>query len=101
MELLLKKKIKCDQHNAASPLSFFFKLIINNLKSLISGTSEVVFLIFFCTNIAASKTSFWARPLKTDHSHVFSLEAHLEVLLAAFLKKRISTLITTGKYLKF
>ena len=101
MELLLRKKIKCDQHNAASPLSFFFKPIINNLNSFFSGTSEVVFLILFCSNIAASKTSFWARPLKTDHSHVFSLQAHLEVLLAAFLKKRISTLITTGKHLKF
>ena len=101
MELLLGKKIKCDQHNAASPLSCFFKPIINNLKSFFSGTSEVVFLIFFCTNIAASKTSFWARPLKTDHRHVFSLEAHLKVLLAAFQKKRISTLITTGKHLKF
>ena len=100
MELLLRKTIKCDQHNAASPLSFFFKPIINNLKSFFSGTSEVVFLICFCSNIAASKTS-WARPLKTDHSHVFTLEAHLEVLLAAFLKKRISTLITTGKHLKF
>jgi len=73
-----------------------FKPIINNLKSFISGTSEVVFFIFFCSNIAASKTSFWARPLKTAQGHVFSLEAHLEVLLAAFLKKRISTLITTG-----
>ena len=93
MALLLRKKIKCDQHNAASPLSFSFKPIIYNLKSFISGTSEVVFFIFFCSNIAASKTSFWARPLKTDHSKlnacdVFSLEAHLEILLAAFLKKR-------------
>ena len=46
-ELLLRKKIKCDQHNAASLLYFFFKPIINNLKSFISGTSEVVFYIFF------------------------------------------------------
>ena len=45
--LLLRKKIKCDQHNAASPLCFFFKPIINNLKSYISGTSDVVFKIFF------------------------------------------------------
>ena len=80
---------------------FSLKPIINNLKSFFSGTSKVVFLIFFCSNIAAFKTSFWARPLKTDHSHVFSLEAHLELLLAAFLKKRISTLITTGKHVKF
>ena len=41
--------------------------------------------LFFCSNIASSKTSFWARPLKTDHSklnacNVCSLEAHLEVL---------------------
>ena len=72
---------------------------MNNLKSLISGTSDVVFSIFFCSNIAALKTSFWACPLKTDHiklnaCDVYSLEAHLEVdLLAAFLKKRLSTLI--------
>ena len=43
------------------------------------------FKSFFCSNIAASKTSFWARPLKTDYSkqnacNVYSLEAHLEVL---------------------
>ena len=49
----------------------------------------------------ASKTSFWARPLKTYHSKlnacdVCSLDAHL----AAFLKKRILTLITTRKPLK-
>ena len=40
--LLVRKKIKSDQHNAASPLYFFFKLIINNLKSFIPGTSNVV-----------------------------------------------------------
>ena len=38
------------------------------------------FTSFFCSNIAASKTSFWARPLKTGHSKlnacdVCSLEA--------------------------
>ena len=95
MALLLRKKIKCDQHNAASPLSFFFKLIINNLKSFIPGTSNVVSQIVFCSNIAASKTSFWARPLKTDlrklnACDVCSPEAHLKVFfLAAFLKKRM------------
>ena len=41
-ELLVGKKIKSDQHNAASPLYFFFKLIINNFKSFIPGTSNVV-----------------------------------------------------------
>ena len=45
--------------------------------------------------MAASKTSFWARPLKTDlrklnACDVCSPEAHLKVfLLAAFLKKRM------------
>ena len=83
-ELLMRKKIKCDQHNTASPLYFFFKPIINNLKSFISGTLNVVFKIVFCSSIAASKTSFWARPLKIDHSKLIScvecsLEAHLEV----------------------
>ena len=29
-ELLIRKKIKCDQHNAASSLYFFLKPIINN-----------------------------------------------------------------------
>ena len=102
----MRKKIKCDQHNTASPLYFFFKPIINNLKSFISGTLNVVFKIVFCSSIAASKTSFWARPLKIDHSKLIScvecsLEAHLEVFfLATFLKKRIWTLITTGKQLK-
>ena len=32
MELLLRKKIKCDQHIAVSSLYFFFKPIVNNLK---------------------------------------------------------------------
>ena len=79
---------------------------LNSLRSFISGTSNVVFEIVFCSNIAASKTSFWAHPLKTDHKKlnacvVCSLEAHLEVFfLAASLKKRISTLITTGKQLE-
>ena len=69
-----------------------------------SGTSNVVFEILVCSNIAASKTSFWVRPLKIDYKKlnacdVCSLETHLEVFffLAAFLKKRISTLISTGK----
>ena len=93
--LLVRKKIKSDQHNAASPLYFFFKLIINNLKSFIPGTSNVVSQIVFCSNIAASKTSFWACPLKTDlrklnACDVCSPEAHLKVFfLAAFLKKRM------------
>ena len=63
---------------------------MNNLKSFISGTSDVVFSIFFCSNIAALKTSFWACPLKTDHiklnaCDVYSLEAHLEVYFSGCL----------------
>ena len=59
------KKIKCAQHNDASPLHFFF-------------------------NIAALKTSFWACPLKIDHiklnaCDVYSLEAHLEVYFSGCL----------------
>ena len=86
-ELLIREKIKCDQHNAASQLYFFFKPIINKLKSFIPGTSNVVFLIVFCSNIAAWKTSFWARPLKTDHRKlnacdVCSAEAHLKVFFS-------------------
>ena len=83
-KLLIRKKIKCDQHNAASPLHFFLKPKINNSKSFTSGTSNVVFEIVFRSNIATSKTSFWARPLKTNHRKlnacdVCSLEAHLKV----------------------
>ena len=33
----MRKKIKCDQHNAASPLYFFFKPIINNLENFHSS----------------------------------------------------------------
>ena len=49
-----------------------------------SGTSNVVFEILVCSNIAASKTSFWVRPLKIDYKKlnacdVCSLETHLEV----------------------
>ena len=50
-----------DEHNVASSVCFFL------LTSFISGTSAVIFLnVFFCSKIAASRTSFWARPLKTE-----------------------------------
>ena len=62
MELLLRKKIKCDQHNVASPLYFFFKPIINNLKSFFSGTSEVVFFIFFLLEHRRLKDVFLGAP---------------------------------------
>ena len=63
---------------------------MNNLKGFISGTSDIVFSIFFCSNIAALKTSFWACPLETDHiklnaCDVYSLEAHLEVYFSGCL----------------
>ena len=58
---------------------------------------------FFARTSPPRRRHFWARPLKTDHRKlnacdICSLEAHLKVFfLAAFLVKRISTLITTGK----
>ena len=57
--------IKCDQLNAASsPLYFVFKPIINNLKSLISGTSEVVFYIFFLLEHRRLEDIFLGAPSK-------------------------------------
>ena len=80
-ELLLRKKIKCDQHNAASLLYFFFKPIINNLKSFISGTSDVVFYIFFLLERGhledvslGAPSEDW--PQQTEYCDVCSLEAH-------------------------
>ena len=59
---------------------FFFKTIMNSYKVSFQEHRTSFFQIFFCSNIAASKTSFWARPLKADHSklnacNVCSLEA--------------------------
>ena len=83
-----------------SPLYFFFvPIIISNLKSFISGTSDVLFEIFFCSNIAASKTSFLGapsevRPHQTECMWcILSRSSFRSFFPAAFLKKRISTLI--------
>ena len=59
---------------------------------------------FFSSNIATSKTSFWARPLKTEHAKLIFLmyaltKLVLDALMVAFLKKRKTTLITTEKRL--
>ena len=45
---------------------FSVKAIISNLTSFISETSAVIFLNVQ-SNIAASKTTLWARPLKTEY----------------------------------
>ena len=62
----------------------FFKPIINNLKSFISGTSDFVLTSFFLLERGRLEDVFWARPLKIGHSKlntcdVCSIEAHLEV----------------------
>ena len=53
-----------DQLNVASSVYFFFKVIL----SFISGKTAVIrlFTRSFHSKIAASKTSLWARPLKTE-----------------------------------
>ena len=63
-------------------------------------------ILIFCSNIPASKTSFWARPLKTENDKLIVWlnmlkKFVLEVLLAAFLKKRMAVLITTENDSKF
>ena len=65
--------------------------ILSNLKSFISGTADVIFLnLFFARTSPPRRRLFWARPFKTV----------LAALLAAFLKKRMATLITTEKPLQ-
>ena len=69
-----------------------------------SGTSNVVLEILVCSNIAASKTSFWVRPLKIDYRKlnacdVCSLECmHQES--HAFSKEKYEGLIQSKIYLR-
>ena len=102
----MRKKIKCDQHNTASPLYFFFKPMINNLKSFISGTLNVVFKIVFLLEHRRLEDVFLGapsedRPQQTDFMcRMLSRSSFGSFFLTTFLKKRIWTLITTGKQLK-
>ena len=92
-----------DQHNVASSVSFPVKAKVSNLTSLISGTLAVIFLnVIFARTSPPRRRPFWARPLKTEHAklivwRIALKKLVLDVLLEAFLKKRIVTLITTEK----
>ena len=96
-----------DQHNIASSVYFSVKAIVSTLTSFISGTSASyrIFQSYFRSNIAASKTSVLGAPSQdgarqTDYLTYALKKLVLDVLLAAFLKKRIATLGTTEKRLQ-
>ena len=97
-----------DQHNVVSSEYFFYvKAIISNLTSFISGTSDAIFLnLFFArTRDRRHEDVFLGAPSQdrareTDRLTYALKKLVLEVLLAAFLKKRMATLVKTEKRLQ-
>ena len=95
-----------DKHNVASSVYFSIKAIVSNLTSSISGTSAVIFFKrYFRSNIVASNTTVLGAPSpdearQTDCLTCALKKLVLDVLLAAFLKKRIATLVTAEKRLQ-
>ena len=94
-----------DKHHVVSSVYFSIKAIVSNLTSFISGTSAVIFFKrYFRSNIVASKTTVLDAPSQDEARQTDCLtyalkKLVLDVLLAAFLKKRIVTLVSTEKRL--
>ena len=95
-----------DQHHVASSVYFSVKAIVSNLTSFISGTSAVIFLtVIFARTSPPRKTTGLGAPsqdgaCQTDCLTYALKKFVLNVLLAAFLKKRIASLVTTEKRLQ-
>ena len=99
-----EKEIIYDQHNAASPLYSFFKQpIINTLKKFYFKNIRLRFLNLFLLEHRLLEDVFLGapsedRPQQTECIwRILCKSSFGSFFLAAFLKKRISTLITTGK----
>ena len=80
-------------------------LFISNLTSFISGTSAVIFLNVISLEHCCFEDVFLGAPsqdgaLQTGCLTYALKKLVLDVLLAAFLKKRIATLVTTEKRLE-
>ena len=94
-----------DQHNFISVL-FSVKAIMSFNKFYFRNFGRHLFQRYFRSNIAISKTSFWARPLKIEHAKLIVWlscafkKLVLEVPMTAFLNNRMAALITTEKPLQ-
>ena len=104
--MLLRKIIKCDQHNAASSLYFFFMPIIANLKKFHFRNIGRRLLNLFLLEHRRLEDVFLGAPSE-DRQHqtecmwrILSRSSCGSFFPPTFLKKRISTLITAGKQLK-
>ena len=99
-----EKEINYDQHNAASPLYSFFKQpIINTLKKILFQEHQTSSFKPFFARISPPRRRFFGRALWRPNTANWMHLTYTfwkfiwKFFLAAFLKKRISTLITTGK----
>ena len=99
-----------DWHNVIS-VFYSVKRIMSFNKFYFRDFGRQLFQRYFRSNIAISKTSFWARPFKIEHAKLIVWlscalkKLVLEVPMTAFLKKRMlkncmAALITTEKRLQ-